>query len=156
MRWWLLAAGIASILVTEGAGADPEEFYGVRWGASVDEARKSFRTAGVPPREAFCYSQVCLWDRAIGSTPIRLVYEFSNSRFVRGVVQFAPADYAAVRQMFIDLYGSPTNRAAERSTWNGDRVRIELSNGAAQGRGTVSRSPGAIQGLSVPTHSPGR
>ncbi len=128
------------------AWSEPETVKGVPWGASVDEARGIFRMAGAPPAEAFCYGMTCVWDTTLGAVPVRLVLEFPNRRFARGVVQFKAGNYAAVRQHFIDTYGEPTDRRAppgpggtERLTWSGNRVAIELRAAAdAEGRATIT------------------
>lgn len=135
----LLACALA---VTSAALAfdEPRDFWGVPWGSALDDVKTV--VAGQGRLECTATGRHCFRLGHLGSAAVTFGYEFTVARrFVIGSIAFASRDYSAVRQAFVERFGSPTSADERPETtrggatftigtvrWEGSEVVIILNN----------------------------
>ena len=121
---------------------EPDGFRGVPWGSSREELRLHFQQAG---DDVTCVATAlgCNSPRlSIGPVPVRAFYLFTPGadKFEVALLTFASTHYAALRTIFQERYGAPSNVREkplqdrtgatvtnETALWVGERVTISLS-----------------------------
>jgi hypothetical protein len=115
---------------------EPDDFRGVPWGASLQEARTLLESKGEEPD---CRIDRCNVPGSIGPTRLLIEYIFIENKFTLAMLTFLPSQYEMLHTIFSDRYGPPTWIEDEEvrtgmgvaytnqvATWAGDRVVIEL------------------------------
>jgi hypothetical protein len=116
---------------------EPAGFGKTRFGASEREVVQSLASTSYCTQSAA--GRTCIRATTFGQTRVREAYLFSDDKLGAVGVEFAAADYEAVRAYFVDLYGPPQasgmrtvttktgeKHQAERAEWKGTRVSIVL------------------------------
>ncbi len=98
---------------------EPEDFRGLKWGASVDEMHKVFPTHNVgKPRDFSNRIQlVSVGGQRIGDALVQLDLGFLDDRFSSVNISFKSADFPVMRDAFITRYG-PAHSTTEQTLQN--------------------------------------
>ena len=144
----ILALFIAAFLVTtvptngaDSSWQEPEDFRGLKWGASVGEMRKVFSTLNVDkPRDSGNrIKSFYVGGQRIGDALVQLYLGFLDDRFSSVNISFKSDDFLAMRVVFIVRYGQAhstteqtlQNRAGAEFvnpilTWKGPTLIIRI------------------------------
>ncbi len=152
-----IAASLGLLIVAMAAHAlafnEPTDFWGVPWGASVEEVKAA--TAGQGHTECTPTGRHCFRLGRIGAASVTFGYEFAAGKLAVGTIAFASGDHPAVRAEFVERFGPPTE-AQERpeptrsgatfaigsARWDGQSVVITLANfGSPIDRGLATLMP---------------
>ena len=150
----LMAAALVLILsVCAHAFQEPEDFRGLKWGISMEQAEAAIKEQWTRRREAgevfttpsimpFSYDErlkMLLYRDKIGNIPVGLQLYFLDDHFVNATIDFKSAEFGTIEAAFKERYGEPTkeqataiqNRAGARFeqkelNWSGSDVTILL------------------------------
>ena len=147
-QWWprlatsQVALALVAVLACPVFGwEEPDKFRGVPWGATLEEARALLKAAGDECSDLSPKGRCYVHRAKIGPvSPVSILFTFGKSNaFERAMLSFPVSQYAAVRAIFMDRYGTPTstkeetlqNRFGAKFTneiveWSGERVYIGL------------------------------
>jgi hypothetical protein len=119
---------------------EPDGFRGVKWGVSREELRVHLQRAGDTVK---CEPTIgCRSPLMIGPSPVQASYLFTPGvdTFEVAYLSFAPVHYPALRAIFDERYGPPSNvqqnelqnrmgakYTNETAIWAGPLVTISLS-----------------------------
>jgi hypothetical protein len=137
----LAAFALVSLLAAPAmAFEEPDSFRGVKWGASRKDLRAQLQRAGDTVK---CEPTIgCRSPVMIGPSPVQASYLFTpgEDKFEVAYLSFAPMHYAALRTIFEERYGVPSNvqeqeiqnrmgakYTNETAIWAGSLVTISLS-----------------------------
>ncbi len=132
---------------------EPADFRGVRWGASVEEAK-----ATIPDLACVPLMGTCREFFEIGPARVYAFWAFRNGGFDQVNLTFESPQYDEVRAMFTERYGEPTARRTEAIAldsattleneileWTGDTIYAELRRfvkGIDRGAATIRTKAG--------------
>ncbi len=129
---------------------EPEDFRGVRWGASEDQLRKTLGGPTSAGRDIdLCYTiplehrqlgdRACTGRVILSDITVQAIYSFRADHFVSVVVNYAPKDFDRIAAVFLERYGAPTSeerppfKSLDGLTatdqilrWGGPRIAIVL------------------------------
>jgi hypothetical protein len=143
----LLLAGslfLASLSYAAEPWQEPEDFRGLKFGASVEEMKAVFGNVlpvpapaivGTPRIKTFALRG----KEKIGAAEVTLGFGFLDDRFAQVYIMFKSADFSTIRGAFMTRYGEPhsvqstnlkTTMGAEYTNekliWKGPTLEIEL------------------------------
>ncbi len=160
-RWWrqlrtlqLVALALVAALACPAFGwEEPDKFRGVPWGATLEEARALLKAAGDECSDLSPKGRCYVHRAKIGPvSPVSILFTFGKSNaFEHATLSFPASQYAAVRAILVDRYGTATrtkeetlqNRFGTKFTneiveWSGERVYIRLRrNGSELDKGSA-------------------
>lgn len=120
----ILALVIAAMLVTpvptngaDSSWQEPEDFRGLKWGASIDEMREVFPTAQKPSIYGNRIKTFSVGGQRIGDALVQLYLGFLDDRFSSVQISFKSADFVVMRNGFITRYG-PAHSTKEQTLKN--------------------------------------
>jgi hypothetical protein len=122
MKPILLTLVIAAFLITtvptngDSSWQEPEDFRGLKWGASVEEMRKVFRTAA-QYRDIGNRIKLFFDLQRIGDRLVELDLGFLDDRFSHASISFKSDDFVVMRDAFITRYG-PAHSTTEQTLQN--------------------------------------
>ncbi len=106
---------------------EPTAFGGLRWGATVAEAKQAYPSA-----------QQSIWGNGpslhynldVGTVSTRVCLDFKDDHLVQVRMEFSNSGFNEMRKVFIEKYGSPARVTSEEGDpilwWQGKTVRIRL------------------------------
>jgi len=109
----VIAAFLVTTVPTNGADSswqEPEDFRGLKWGASVDEIRKVFPTAQGPFDYGNRIKSFRVGGQRLGDRLVQLDLGFLDDRFSYVYIRFKSDDFQVMRDAFITRYGSATQQ----------------------------------------------
>jgi len=141
----LLLAGslfLASLSYAAEPWQEPEDFRGLKFGASVEEMRAVFGNK-VPPSPNMSNNprikDFFLSGDKIGAAQASFILGFLDDRFFHVHIMFKSTDFSTLRTAFITRYGEPQSTRStklktamgaeyldETLTWKGPTLMIEL------------------------------
>jgi len=152
MKPILLAVAIAAFLVTtvptngaDSSWQEPEDFRGLKWGASVEEMRKVFRTAA-QYRDIGNRIKLFFDLQRIGDRVVELDLGFLDDRFSHASISFKSDDFVVMRDAFITRYG-PAHSTTEQTLQN--RAGAEFVN-------SILTWTGPTLNIRIQKYAPGR
>ena len=124
---------------------EPDNFRGIPWGASLDDARRTLLDSWKPSEQLHGHPECppakarCVQKGKLGPIDVTFVYTFKDDRFVSALIMFKAADYKAVRTILTERYGAPTTQQrieirtkvgvpheSELGVWRGEKVSVML------------------------------
>jgi hypothetical protein len=137
-----------SLLVSVGNGyafAEPDGFRGVKWGATVDEAKATILGLG-------CGTRTCFGELDMAGQSVTAMLDFRDGGFYSVYLRFGSSRFEALKPLFVERYGAPTHRRSERVQaniggkseneileWSGQKVYIRLQRYAGRLKGGSAR-----------------
>jgi len=102
------------------AFSEPEDFSGVRWGASEEQLLKTLGGPTSPGRDIdFCYAippehrqlgdRACTGRVILKDVSVQAIYSFRADHFVSVALNYAPKDFDRIAAVFIERYDTPTS-----------------------------------------------
>jgi hypothetical protein len=113
---------------------EPEDFRGLKWGASVQEMQKFYPKAMEMPGmfEGKRIKQFSVFNQEVGSVKTSFVLGFLDDRFSFASIDFKSSDFPILREAFVTRYG-PAHSTREEKLQN--RMGTEFTNHVLSWRG---------------------
>ncbi len=135
----LLIAVLAAYTFTSDSVKEPENFRGIKWGASA--ASVPGLTLLAEEGDLKFYEIKNDRMKVEDADVDKIVYGFHKDRFYNVIVYYHSANaLEKIKQGFARLYGDPVqpDQSAKKFFWNGDNVNLLLSYDDATGTGRIA------------------
>jgi hypothetical protein len=162
----LLTVAVVMILSAAVHAGEPEDFLGMKWGISVDEAKRTInaqqnrrREVGEIVNDTFMTDyrdgerkQKILYRDKFAEARVNIILQFLDQKFVAVTMSFDSNEFSTIDDAFKSQYGKPSNQHQvplgnafggtvidQRRVWAFKNVEITLMKQADAGGATMQR-----------------
>lgn len=120
---------------------EPEDFRGLKWGASVSDMKTVFPKASATTHQTWGdrVNGFMVHDHYIGKIKTTLILGFLDDKFSHVHIMFESKDYSVLRDAFEERYGAPLSKEQrqlktalgvehtnEILTWKGSTLQVQI------------------------------
>lgn len=145
-----VSALIIAVLLLASVGdgdafSEPDGFRGIKWGATVEEAKATIVGLG-------CGARTCFGDLDIAGQTVTAMLDFRDGGLYSVYLRFGSSRFGDLKPVFVERYGEPTPRRSEMVQhnvgakleneileWSGEKVYIRLQRYTGKLRGGSAR-----------------
>jgi hypothetical protein len=118
---------------------EPKDYRGLPFGATEQEVSSKLKLDLEVSCQTIDERRSCIHHGTIGDVRAMEIYQFDEDQLVQVDILFKPDRYSALRDVFVERYGEPTetwtepfetvgggDHTTEISEWRGDRMFVQI------------------------------